>query len=138
MKNILLISGGSLFIISILLFVFGKNKVFFIEIKTNANLNTEIKLSSSLFRLPFISHITAKASQASFDLIHSLGRSVIAAKNYKNVNIISDEIVEQVDTYDLDQVIKKKKTKVKQPNPKQEEKEEIIDSEELIEIKEIF
>lgn len=138
-KEILLIGGGSLVVLSILLFIFGKNKVFSIEIKTNNNLNSEIKLSSSYFRPPFSKQITASVSKESFYLIQNLGKSIYEARNYqaeskpKKVKPQEGEFVELKDHF-----VNNQSPEIIPKITPQEEKQKEEPSEDIIEIEEIF
>lgn len=125
LREILLISGASLIVLSILLFIFGKNKVFSIEIKTNVNLNTEIKLSSSYFKPPFSKQITANPTKASFYLIQNLGKTILEAKNYH------PNLTPKKDSNDKGEFFKLKDKSFKYQS-KQEESEDIIEIEEIL------
>lgn len=71
------------FVISILLFVFSKRKMFNLEVLTKTATSTLVSFTSDFFKSPNQGKIIIKPTSSTFNMIKELGKSILNAQNIK-------------------------------------------------------
>lgn len=79
-----IIPSISVIILSILLIVFSKRKMFSLEVLTNSSSSTLVSFTSSFFRSPYKGKITIKPSNSTFSMIKEIGKSILDAQRFQN------------------------------------------------------
>ena len=88
----LLIVSGVALLVSMFLFIFGKHKMFSLEVLTNTASTSLVSLTSSFFRSPNDDKILIRPSASTFRMIREIGKTILEAQQFhKNINRFGEE-----------------------------------------------
>lgn len=133
--NYLLIGAGGMFVLSLLIFAFGKRKVFFLELFSKENRNSIATFSSAIFKRKLDS-IQIRPDQNAYKMSKTLGKAIIEAKNHVAGTLVRQEVapeVKQEQTKEIKEEVEKKPKKErvkKKASPQAEEIKEEVEKQE--------